>query len=232
MSDRDSSVPLVLHQTNGRRKKRVFRAGDQFGSWTLVCEGEPRGYFARWWCRCDCGRLQLVAVSNIVRSGRRAVKRCQKCLRLRRSTSKRNISLLELTRRSYDSMRYRCFTRTSPSYHRYGWRGIGICVRWNSFENFLADMGLRPSRAHSLDRINNDGHYEPNNCRWATWKVQGQNKSTTKFLEHDGKRLCIAEWARIIGMTHGGLSQRLKNGMTVEQALTTPVRSTRPRKAP
>ncbi len=87
---------------------------------------------------------------------------------------------------AWNAMKNRCNNPKDPSFYRYGGRGISVCDRWLTFENFLADMGNRPSKRYSLDRINNDGNYEPGNCRWATAKVQGANKAHTprrKFTE-------------------------------------------------
>lgn len=77
---------------------------------------------------------------------------------------------------TWASMHKRCRIKTNPSYHHYGGRGITVCERWNVYENFLADMGRRPSPRHSIDRVNNDGNYEPGNCRWATGSEQINNR--------------------------------------------------------
>lgn len=87
--------------------------------------------------------------------------------------------------KAWCSMRDRCLCVSFRDYHRYGGRGITICSRWDDFSNFLADMGRRPSSLYSIDRINNNGNYEPDNCRWATREQQQRNRRTTKLSESD-----------------------------------------------
>lgn len=88
-------------------------------------------------------------------------------------------------------------------------RGIRVCERWSEFASFLADMGQRPSTNHSIDRIDNDGNYEPQNCRWATWREQSLNKRTTKYLTLAGEQLRIDEWATRLGVSLGALRSRV-----------------------
>lgn len=107
--------------------------------------------------------------------------------------------------------------------HYYQDRGIKMCDRWfSSFEKFLEDMGGAPSAAHSIDRIDNNGDYEPSNCRWATHKEQMQNTRATKLITYNGTTYPQEEWGRITGL--GGLTilKRLKRGWSIEKALTTP----------
>ncbi len=102
-------------------------------------------------------------------------------------------------------------------------RNIKMCNRWiNSFDNFLEDMGEAPSAKHSIDRIDNNGNYEPSNCRWVTHKEQMANTRATKWLEFDGKRHTQEEWGRITGLTGLTILKRLKRGWSVEDALTKP----------
>jgi hypothetical protein len=105
-------------------------------------------------------------------------------------------------------------------------KGIRVCDRWlgpDGFRNFLADMGKRPSAEHSLDRIDNAGHYEPVNCRWATPLVQQTNRSDNVFVEHGGRRLCIQEWARELGLRANTLQYRIAKGWPVERAFARPM---------
>lgn len=104
----------------------------------------------------------------------------------------------------------RCKNPRSPSYKNYGRRGIKICDRWDSFWLFVEDMGPRPSGT-SIDRINNDGDYEPSNCRWATSIMQIMNSRTPIRVAHKGKIMCLAEWAREFGIHPSALSHRIKN---------------------
>lgn len=95
----------------------------------------------------------------------------------------------------------RCQNPRAQSYHNYGGRGITVCDRWlESFENFYADMGDRPSNKHSLDRIDNDGPYSPENCRWATWEEQANNRRNNVWIEFQGERLSAAQWSRRLGV--------------------------------
>lgn len=118
------------------------------------------------------------------------------------------------------AMRTRCRCPTSQSYRDYGGRGIKVCARWDLFENFLADMGPRPSRLHSLDRRNNNGDYEPSNCRWATRKEQLRNTRANRLLTHNGLTLPVAEWAERLGINANTIRVRLWEGFTTEAALT------------
>lgn len=115
----------------------------------------------------------------------------------------------------------------------YGRRGIAVCERWQTFENFLSDMGEPPTKRHSIDRINNDGDYEPGNCRWATQTEQARNTSTNTILEHDGRALTIAEWSEVTGIKEPTICVRLYElGWSVERALTTPVAARLPEPRP
>lgn len=120
-------------------------------------------------------------------------------------------------------MLHRCTQPHNGRYASYGGRGITVCERWHSFENFIADMGSRPDGT-TLDRFpNNDGSYEPGNCRWATPKEQSSNRRSNRFLTFGGETLTLTEWARRLGVGHRTLGQRLdKWGWSVERTLSTP----------
>lgn len=124
------------------------------------------------------------------------------------------------TYRSWTGIRTRCLNPNDATYQRYGAKGVTMCERWNKFENFLADMGERPE-GKSIDRIDNSKGYEPSNCRWATVQEQSENRAGVRWLEFNGERLTMSGWARKLGFRYPGTIQgRLKNGWTVERALT------------
>lgn len=127
------------------------------------------------------------------------------------------------TYRAWTEMKRRCNAPPGRAAHRdYVQRGIKVCDRWRrDYFAFLADMGDAPE-GHSLDRINNDGNYEPGNCRWATPQQQSANSRVPRTIEHGGEVHCIAEWARRLGMPAGLLYHRLYAGWSVERAFTTP----------
>lgn len=125
--------------------------------------------------------------------------------------------------RSWKAMRNRCANPKSHNYAIYGARGIQVCERWNEFENFLADMGKRPTPQHTLDRIDTNGDYCPENCRWAEPRVQANNRRTNKILEYNGRSQTLTEWANELGLSVATLGWRIANNWTVESALSTPV---------
>lgn len=125
----------------------------------------------------------------------------------------------------------RCTNPNNPQYSSYGGRGITVCDRWrHSFENFLADMGPRPSDKHSIDRIDNDGNYEPGNCRWATQREQCRNKRSNRIIEFDGVRLPVVDWAERLGVPVEMLRGRIKQGWSDEAIIATPRQHSPPRK--
>jgi hypothetical protein len=124
---------------------------------------------------------------------------------------------------SWSSMRRRCDNKNSVHYHRYGGRGITYQENWDKFENFLADMGEMPKPGLTLERIDNNGNYTKENCRWATRKEQAQNrggKNATRFYTFNGKTMCIADWAKEIEITPQSLQKRLNKGWPLEIALS------------
>jgi hypothetical protein len=119
----------------------------------------------------------------------------------------------------WSGMRVRCSNSKRPDWKDYGGRGIAVCERWNSFATFCADMGPRPSRAHSLDRIDNDGNYEPGNCRWATPKEQRHNRRDSVTYTFDGFTGSLHDWSQRLGLNSSSLYERIQK-MPLEKALS------------
>jgi hypothetical protein len=127
--------------------------------------------------------------------------------------------------KAWQTMRLRCTVPTNLAYADYGGRGIKVCDRWlNSVAAFIEDMGPKPSPRHELDREDNNGHYEPNNCRWVTRKVNDRNRRSNRFVTFRGESKTMAEWCEILTLPSDTVTYRLKTGWGVEKALTTPVR--------
>ena len=121
----------------------------------------------------------------------------------------------------WSAMKQRCLNPRAVEYANYGGRGIRICERWVVFVNFLADMGERPEGLQ-IDRIDNNGGYEPSNCRWTTSKENQRNRSNTKFLVVNGERKSLAQWADEVGLAQRTIWSRIDTGWSDERAVTTP----------
>ena len=124
---------------------------------------------------------------------------------------------------AWSDIKRRCHNPNEKRYAKYGGRGIKVCKRWReSFLNFFEDMGIRP-QGKSIDRINNDGDYEPSNCRWATRIEQSNNRTNTRKLEYNGETKTAAQWDRTMGLGAGTIFKRIKyRGWTVDAAISTP----------
>lgn len=125
----------------------------------------------------------------------------------------------------WDAMLQRCGNPKTQKYTAYGGRGITVCAEWSSFEQFYKDMGPRPSKDHSIDRIDNNGNYCKENCRWATRKEQQNNKRSNRMLTCKGETHTLTQWAAELGISLDGLRWRLKQGWSDEDAVTIPVKS-------
>lgn len=188
----------------------------------LSCSGRDSKGRAVWLCLCSCGKSVEVPAHKL-RGLRVKSCGCLKADRARALGKKHSKHGMHLTPeyRVWHSMKQRCLNPTDANYPNYGGRGISICVRWLSFENFYEDMGKAPPGL-SLDRFpDNDGNYEPGNCRWATVQEQANNRRTNVFLTFDGLTLSKTQWSRRIGITFESLTKRI-NRWGVHRALSTP----------
>lgn len=161
-----------------------------------------------WLFRCDCGTEKVLWGASVAHGYTKSCGCWQKANPARKSHGESG----SRTFQSWASMRQRCTNPTNPRYADYGGRGISVCERWNSFENFLLDMGERPAGA-TIDRFpNNDGNYEPGNCRWASMTEQNRNRRTTINVEHDGETLPLKAWADRVGVSYKTIWHRHKIG--------------------
>ena len=119
----------------------------------------------------------------------------------------------------WQAMKKRCMNEEYKDYDAYGGRGIAVCDRWMDFKNFYEDMGSKPE-GMSLDRIDNNGNYCPENCRWATTSQQARNKRSSRYLTHNGRTLCLADWSAETGIGQSVLTHRLKLGWEIERVLS------------
>lgn len=119
----------------------------------------------------------------------------------------------------WNAMRARCNNPNVKVFHRYGGRGISVCEAWNDFQTFITDVGARPSKAHSLDRIDNDGNYEPGNVRWALAEEQAANRSDNRWIEHEGRTLPLFLWAKETGVAASVIHKRLKRGWSFARSI-------------
>lgn len=218
-------------------RKAIDMAGKRVGRLTVIRRVGINSVGATWLCKCACGNDKIVPGSFL---NRQVVKSCG-CLRsevsrkliaeVRRRTGGRNrlrhgeaIAGRETTEwKLWHSIRQRCGV-VGVGHPDYSGRGIEMCDRWQqSYEDFVKDVGRRPSKAHSLDRIDVFGGYEPGNVRWATAKEQARNRRNSLFIEAFGERLTLAEWSERSGIQNTTIRQRLQRGWSPEKAVSTVV---------
>lgn len=207
----------------------ICEVGDTYGHWTIVRSAHPdKKRNTRWLCQCACG-IKRKVLQQSLRNGMSTSCGCAtKHLRLAGANQRRTHG--ETVDRSptpeyqsYIHMKMRCLNPRDNRYHRYGGRGITVCKRWmDSFENFISDMGRRPTTRHQIDRIDNDGNYEPGNCRWATAKRQARNRSTSVEVEVYGAKFNLRDLCDRFNGDFNLIYGRLKQGWPIEAAITRP----------
>lgn len=193
--------------------------GQRFGRLTVRHQSPAKGQ-ARWVCRCDCGTEKIVP-SERLRHGE-----TRSCGCLHREVTKRNLTTHGLSKtptyRIWAGMKKRCYKETFKDYKNYGGRGISVCAEWiDSFENFLRDMGERPA-GMSIERKDTNGNYEPGNCIWADVVTQNRNRRSTRYVEVNGRRMCLTEACNLYGRRVQLVHKRLKSGWDLMDALTKP----------
>ncbi len=199
--------------------------GQVFGRLTVVTFVRPAPRKLKWICECECGQIKHVASDALLR-GRQLSCGCLMRELVRARATTHGLAARHKRHSDYGvwlHMRDRCNNPRFEDYKNYGGRGITVCERWNDFTAFLADMGPRPSPKHSIDRICNDGNYEPGNCRWATKIEQVNNTRQNHIVEFDGRTMNITQWSADTGLASWVITKRLKLGWTPTDALTKPV---------
>lgn len=197
-----------------------MQAGERHGRLVSVrrISASPNGQSSIWLFCCDCGEEKETLVSS-VRAGRTTS--CG-CVQRERSGSRPKHGMSGTAEyRAWSCMKSRCYNPNLNRYSIYGGRGINVCDRWlNSFDNFLADVGHRPSKDYSLDRIDVNGNYEPSNVRWADRKTQARNKRSNRVVDIAGERMSLAEACERAGVNYKKVQDRLKDGWSIERALS------------
>lgn len=187
--------------------------GLKFGRWLVLGPASTRSNGHHYWrCQCECGVVREVYHCSLTRhlSHSCGCYQSDKAAIMHYEHGYGSRSHRNPTYTTWASMKARCLNANDKSYHRYGARGIEVCDRWSdSFEAFLADMGERPSRHHSLERIDNNGPYAPGNCRWATGTDQARNRRSSRLVTSKGETKTIAEWADITGIGRSTIENRI-----------------------
>jgi hypothetical protein len=216
---------MIKNLLKGVFMKLTDRMGERYGRLLVVGRApnkSDKDTNARWVCACDCGR-ETTQYGQDLKKGKVVSCGCWNDEKKFKHGMAR-----QPVYKVWQQLHQRCENPKAPKFYNYGGRGIKVCERWKSFENFAADMGIRPE-GYSIERINNDGDYEPSNCMWATTKQQLNNRRISRFIELNGERKTIAQWADQLGVKYDLIRCRIdRYGWSIERALTTPVKSLKP----
>jgi hypothetical protein len=202
---------------------RIDLTGQRFGRWTVIEHAGQLWPQTTWRCRCDCGHIEAsIPYSRLVR-GRPTSCTCPRPAERQQEPhppKARRVRKQSRVRAAWAQMKQRCYNQNRPEWKNYGGRGISVCRRWlDSFENFLADMG-EPPVGHSLDRRENDGDYEPGNCRWATTLVQAGNRRNVERIPWRGEQRTLTEIALLENVEFHSFHNKVRiYGRTIEQAV-------------
>lgn len=204
--------------------RRIDITGRRFGRWTVLeYEGNRNG--GSWYsCKCDCGTIKSTTYDRLKLGQSKSCGCLASEMRIKRNLKHGQCARGKETREwlSWRNMIGRCQNPKNTAYMNYGGRGIKVCDRWMEFTNFFEDMGKCPKN-HTLDRIDVNGDYCPENCRWASYKQQARNTRKNLFFTVKGETKTLAEWAEIYQCRYGLVQKRvLQLGWDIEEALTIP----------
>lgn len=200
--------------------------GKKFGRLTVVelDRYDPKSHSTKWKCVCDCGKEKTV-LASCLKSGNTTSCGCYDLEQKSKRSWKHGIGNENRLYRIWGGMKSRCYSTADRNYKRYGGRGIKVCKEWLSdftvFQSWALSHGYQDSL--SIDRIDNDGDYTPDNCRWATKKVQSNNRRTNVYITYNGETHTLAEWADITGIKELTLAQRKRFGWSDSECIEVPV---------
>jgi len=221
---------ILLSLLPCRRSWTKELSGRQFGRLTVTRSALPSSTSGahRWYTNCECGKADHVVSARNLLMGISQSCGCLRMEKMQAASTKHGYAhdgCVSPEWHAWATMIQRCYNRNNPAWSRYGGRGISVCDQWkDSFPSFIRDMGDRPGPGYSIDRIDNNGNYERDNCRWATSTQQNRNRRSNRMIEYDGRSLSLAEWAESYHIPYSTLSARLKRGWTVSVALSVPIR--------
>lgn len=205
--------------------------GERFDRWLVLSLSRSNDGRVYWNCKCDCGNAREVRSDRLIGGMSKSCGCYHKEIVARSSSEHNGTHRMSHTKihRVWRLMKSRCGNPNDKSWPNYGGRGIKVCERWlHSFEKFYADMGDIPFDGAQIDRVDNDGHYEPGNCRWSTAKENSNNRRSTKKIVFRGETHSVLEWSHIIGIHASLLYGRLSRGWSVEDAFGKPPRNASP----
>lgn len=139
------------------------------------------------------------------------------------TTAKKPYSPRYILYRVWAGMHDRCYNPKAIGYKHYGGKGVKVCKRWHTFDNFKEDMGFRPEGRMTLDRKDGTKDYSPDNCKWSTYDEQIRNRNMTRWITRDGETMCLKDWTRRLGLRYNTIQDRIKKGWLPELALTIPI---------
>jgi len=225
----------MIHYEYTNQEGTFMKAIDLTGEYCngmkiLGLKGKSKSGDNLWYFQCVCGKTHYASATHLNRG---KVKSCG-CIKndligKANSTHGKNG---EPTYAVWKTMKSRCNNPNNKKYKRYGARGIKVCSEWEksflSFHEWAMSNGY--AKGLSIDRIENNGNYEPKNCRWVNNGIQSRNRSNNRIIEYKGVSKCLSEWSRLTGLGHKTISSRIKRGWTIEEALTTSTNKTKVKK--
>lgn len=207
----------------------------RFGRLVAVSYAGTKKGIAYWLCRCDCGNTKIVSRSNLIRGN------TQSCSCLQKESSKERLLKFAVKHGLYNTklhnvwhnIKGRCYNKNTPSYHRYGGRGITICDEWKdnfkAFYDWAIENGYREGL--TIDRIDNNSSYSPDNCRWISMYEQGRNRCTNTWIEFNGRKMILEDWSKELNIPVSTLKKRIRHH-GVKEAFTVPLGEMRRRRWP